>query len=330
MAQSFAFYGNERFLNAVLERMMAAGYTRTEDGTAADIVISFCMAQSELEELYFGDEGLVQTLAPDTLVIDLSAASPTFAREVNAVATINDLVMVEAPLVVIDMAHAHPFVRENISCFAASESNGLKRAHELLDVLFGTVCELEDPESTQLARASSTLLAAARIVAIMESRALCRAALGSSRSSMLLSSLSVEQPDQYASMLDAIENERFDGDFTVEMFMSEIVAAISAADDVELILPQAEAALHILELLAVIGGADKTPAALSLTFDSEPKCAEHGLDWDRAEKVYGSYTDESDGEQEFFDDLNDDYDDTDDFDLEDFNDPYGNFGFSSN
>ncbi len=326
MTQSFAFYGNERFLNAVQDRLVDAKYARVEDGTAADVVISFCMTQSELEDLYFGDQGLVQTLSPDTLVVDLSAASPTFAREVNAVATINDLVMVEAPLVVADMAHLHPFVRENISCFAASEGNGLKRAHDLLDVLFSTVYELDDPESTQLARASATLQAAAWIVAIMESRTLCMASLGLSKSTALLSSLSTEQSDAYASMLDAIENERFDGDFTVEMFMSEIVAALTAADDVELILPQAEAALHMLELLAVIGGADKTPAALSLTFDTESKCAKHGLDWSRAEKVYGSAADELVDAGELFDDS--DHDDLDD--LEDLDDPYSSLGFSSN
>ncbi len=64
-------------------------------------------------------------------------------------------------------------------------------------------------------------------------------------------------------MLAAVNTGRFDGTYTVEMLMSELSAALTAADDVDLILPQAEACLHLLELLAVIGGSDKAPAALA-------------------------------------------------------------------
>ena len=53
--------------------------------------------------------------------------------------------------------------------------------------------------------------------------------------------------------------------------------------------------MHLLELLAVIGGADKAPAALSLVYGEESACAEAGLDWTRAEQAYGHAEDEDDG-----------------------------------
>ncbi|MFR6335234.1 MAG: tetrahydrofolate dehydrogenase/cyclohydrolase catalytic domain-containing protein [Oscillospiraceae bacterium] len=61
----------------------------------------------------------------------------------------------------------------------------------------------------------------------------------------------------------------------------------------------AEACLHLLELLAVIGGSDKAPAALALVYGEEKTCAEQGLDWTRAEQAYGDVA-------EGFDDLDDD------------------------
>ena len=88
-------------------------------------------------------------------------------------------------------------------------------------------------------------------------------------------------------VLAAVNTGRFDGTYTVEMFMAELSAALTAADDVDLILPQAEACLHLLELLAVIGGSDKAPAALALVYGEEKTCAEQGLDWTRAEQAYG-------------------------------------------
>ncbi|MEE0594843.1 MAG: NAD(P)-dependent oxidoreductase, partial [Eggerthella lenta] len=100
-------------------------------------------------------------------------------------------------------------------------------------------------------------------------------------------------------VLAAVNTGRFDGMYTVEMFMAELSAALTAADDVDLILPQAEACLHLLELLAVIGGSDKAPAALALVYGEEKTCAEQGLDWTRAEQAYGDVA-------EGFDDLDDD------------------------
>ena len=100
-------------------------------------------------------------------------------------------------------------------------------------------------------------------------------------------------------VLAAVNTGRFDGMYTVEMFMAELSAALTAADDVDLILPQAEACLHLLELLAVIGGADKAPSALALVYGEEAACAENGLDWTRAEQAYAS---EEAGEDYDYDD----------------------------
>lgn len=105
--------------------------------------------------------------------------------------------------------------------------------------------------------------------------------------------------------------------------MSEVSAAIMAADDVELIIPQAESAMHLLELLAIIGGSDKSPVALALAYGEEEDCARNGLDWTRAEQAYGQGADH--------DHDHGDDEDLDGFDDFDFDDPYGaGFDYSSN
>ena len=88
-----------------------------------------------------------------------------------------------------------------------------------------------------------------------------------------------------------------------------------AADDAEIILPQAEATMHLLELLAVIGGADMAPAALSLVYRDEAAGAEAGLDWTRAEQAYGHdhHHDDDDEDWDRFDD-DDDWNDGADYD----------------
>ena len=81
--------------------------------------------------------------------------------------------------------------------------------------------------------------------------------------------------------------------------------------------------MHLLELLAIIGGSDLAVAALSLVFGEDEESRRAGLDWDRANQVYrehGHDHDHEEGDDEF------EYDDDD---LEDYGD-FFTFGYSSN
>ncbi len=338
MTQSFAYCGNERFIAAVIDRIEQGGFVRTDDVAAADIIITFCTSQTVLEDLYFDDGGLVQIASPGSLLIDLSAMTPSFAREINAVVTVNDLAMVEAPLVVDDIVAPCAFSRDNLSCFVAGEDQCITRAEQLLSCIFEKVVKTGTPGTAQLVRASRTLQMCAQVVSLMEANALWYASVRSTVEEREKPCVPFQAySDQAALVLQAIEDARFDGDYTAEMLMAELSAALMAADDAELILPQSEAIMHLLELLAVVGGVDKSPTALALVYGEEAECAKHGLDWTRAEQVYGQQDECSSGE-DILDDLEDEAqrnydgaDNDDDYDdYGDLEDPYGGFGYSSN
>lgn len=324
MALAYAYRGAAGLIEAVAPRLEAAGFALVDDVAAAEVIVSFFTSQSELEDRYFGDAGFIQEVAPGALLVDLSATTPNFAREINAVATVSDLAMVEAPLVVVDAAAADSFARDNLSCFAAGEGDGVQRARGLLDALCGSVHEVGGPGAAQLARAAYTLQTAAQVVAAIEAQALYRAV----RRSVAGTGLGTERVGAATPaaerVLRAVEEGRFEGAYNVEMLMSELSAAIMAADDAELILPQAEAAMHLLELLAVIGGADKAPVALSLVYGEESECAKCGLDWTRAEEAYGTKSDDDEWDDDYGDGCGcgGDHDHGfDDYDGYDYNDP---------
>ena len=266
MELSFVYSGNETVGAMVVSRLEAAGCTRTDDVAHAEAIITYCTSQTALEDAYFDEQGLVQAAGKGALLIDLSASTPSFARELNAVAVVSDLMSVEAPLVVVDVARADAFGGAG---------------------------------SAQLARAAYTLQTTAQVISAVEADALYRAVRRSSASLDQATERVGAATPVAEQVLAAVNTGRFDGMYTVEMFMAELSAALTAADDVDLILPQAEACLHLLELLAVIGGSDKAPAALALVYGEEKTCAEQGLDWTRAEQAYGDVA-------EGFDDLDDD------------------------
>lgn len=300
MANLYAYVGAPSFIRAVEPRLTAAGFKRVQDVASASLVVTFCTSQTALEDRYFGDDGLVTVMAPGSVLIDLSATTPNFAREINAVATVNDLVMVEAPLTVRSLVADPAFGTDNLMAPVACEGEVPVEAQALLEAVFGEVRDAGAPGAAQLVRAGHTLELAAHLVSTIEAQALNDAV---ARSVGTAGKLDMRLGGQEADpVVRALREKRFAGAYTVEMLLAELSSALMAADDAELILPQAEAMMHLLELLAVIGGADMAPAALTLIYHEEAEGAAAGLDWTRAEQAYGHSSSEEDEWDDEFDD----------------------------
>lgn len=183
MELSFVYSGNETVGAMVVSRLEAAGCTRTDDVAHAEAIITYCTSQTALEDAYFDEQGLVQAAGKGALLIDLSASTPSFARELNAVAVVSDLMSVEAPLVVVDVARADAFGdRDNLVCFVGGDEEAVAEARPVLEAIAGTVQETGGAGSAQLARAAYTLQTTAQVISAVEADALYRAVRRSSAS----------------------------------------------------------------------------------------------------------------------------------------------------
>ena len=240
MTKAFVFAGNETVGNMVADRLCGAGWQRVGDAGAADAVLTYFTTQTALEDAYFGDNGIVQGARKGTQIIDLSCTTPTFARELNAMACVADLVAVEAPLVVTDVAVPDAFAaRENLGCFVGGEEDCVEAAREVLDLLVAHVTDAGGPGSAQLARAAYSLQATAQLVAAVEADALYHAVRTSSDMGEIAGMRAGAITPAGDALLAAVTDGRFDGTYTVEMIMGELTAALTTADDADLILPQA-------------------------------------------------------------------------------------------
>ena len=216
MTKAFVFAGNDTVGNMVADRLCGAGWQRVGDAGAADAVLTYFTTQTALEDAYFGDNGIVQGARKGTLLIDLSCTTPTFARELNAMACVADLVAVEAPLVVTDVAVPDAFaVRENLGCFVGGEEDCVEAAREVLDLLVAHVTDAGGPGSAQLARAAYSLQATAQLVAAVEADALYHAVRTSSDMGEIAGRRAGAITPAGDALLAAVTDGRFDGTYTV-------------------------------------------------------------------------------------------------------------------
>ena len=322
MATAYTFLGEPAVGKALHAAFEQHGWVYADDCATSDVVFTYATHLGAIEDAYFEQEGLIKQARPKSLLVDLSASTPSLAREIAAVATVSDLRFVEAPLALHDIARADAFAPDNLVCFIAGEEDDVAQAAEFMSWVAADVRTCGTAGRAELAKAAHTMQITAQAISVIESRALFDAVHDSSTSVDGLD-VAVQLNDQTASgMLSALDEGRIEGSYTVALLMGDVVAAISAADDVDLIVPQLEASMHLLEMLAVIGGADMAPSALSLLYRPEEDGVAAGLDWNRAQGVF--LPNEHDHHHEGIYEGDDSYDaDDDDYDYGYDDDGYG-------
>ena len=328
----YAYIGHETVGQHVERCLEPLGWSIAPTVREADIVFTYCTSSTALEDAYFDSDGIVKGARPGTLLVDLSATAPSFARELAAVAQVNDLRPVEAPISLADMASPDAFASaEGLICFVAGEDDDIDEAIDVIETIAGSVVRTGGPGSAQLAKASQTIQASAILTSAIEADALARAVRSDYLAIQDGDEAVVAVSKEATGLLAAVKTDRFEGPYTVEMLMSEVAAAMVAAEDAGLVLPQLESTMHLLELVAVIGGADKTPMALSLVYRDEAASAAAGLDWTRAEGLFSDYGHDHDHGHGHGYDSEDGYERGDGFGDDSGFDVYGGFGgYSAN
>lgn len=293
---TFAFLGDEAISSALKPVLQAQGYTEAPIA-AAEIIITYNASVSGLEELYFGDGGIIMNAQEGAVFVDLSPAVPSFAHELYQLASVNNATLVAAPLIVKNPVLPQAFTPENLMIVAGAEHAAYEQVRELLEALANRVLLVGTVLEAQAFKMAHTIASASGMVSLVEAFASLKGMDGTCDPEdfvdilMTSSGLSYAQDD----FVQALVESRFEGTYTVGIIMAELAAALSWLEETETLMPQADASFHLLELLAVVGGAAYNPAALSLLFAPEEETKAYHLNWAAVENGYDS---ESYDEQE--------------------------------
>lgn len=329
---SYVFEGKQSFIDALQERLEDAGFERIDKIQDAELVLTYCTNITLLEDLYYGEGGLISEVPDGAVVVDFSASTPNLATEINDMLTVHDAHFAAVPVGVKNLCAKDVFKRKNMYCYVAGDDASEDIAEKIADTICSDVRPVDNVALAELSRAFETIQLIAEIVSALEAYELSKA-FQSAPSNVAKKPIDIQPTSAGASfVLSAVAEGRLKGNYTVEMLMGEISAALMAADDYGLILPQLESDFHLYELLAIIGGSDLSAAALSVVYDGndDEEISKLGLDWDRAERLYadapeaymegdlnelanGGFFPEGEGYESF--DPEDPFDDQDGFDF---------------
>lgn len=296
---TFAFLGDEVISSALTPLLRTAGYTEAK-ASSADVVFTYDASLSGLEELYFGDDGVVMNAQEKAVFVDLSPAMPSFAEELYQLASVNNATLVAAPLIVKNPVAHNAFTPDNLMIVAGAEHTAYEQVRDMLNVLATRVLLVGTVSDAQAYKMAHTIATASGMVSLVEAFSSLRNTDAARDPEDLVDILmtSVGLASAQDSFVQAMIESDFEGTYTIGIVMAELAAALSWLEETDTLMPQADASFHLYELLALVGGANYNPAALSLLFAPEEETKAYNLNWAAVE---GEYDSDSHDEFEFED-----------------------------
>jgi 2-hydroxy-3-oxopropionate reductase len=151
-----------------VDELAAAGATAAgtpgEVAAASDVVILMLPDDTAVESVVFGDSGVLASLRPGALVIDMSTVSPGLDRRVAEAVTAHGGEMLDAPVSGGDAGAKGG----TLSIMAGGPTTAFDRARPLFEILGETIVHVGDHGSGQVVKACNQVVVALTIEAVAE------------------------------------------------------------------------------------------------------------------------------------------------------------------
>jgi 3-hydroxyisobutyrate dehydrogenase len=239
MARNLVSAGHEvKVFDLVADLMAGVEGAQPQDSAAAtasnvEFFISMLPAGRHVAGLYGGDEGVIDAVDADTLLIDCSTIDPPTARSVAEQAADRGLAMLDAPV----SGGTAGAQAGTLSFIVGGETAAFERARELLEGMGSNIFHAGDNGAGQVAKVCNNMLLAVLMAGTAEALAL---GVNNGLDPAVLSevmkqssggnwSLNVYNP--YPGVMDGVPASRgYEGGFLVDLMTKDLGLAMDTAE----------------------------------------------------------------------------------------------------
>lgn len=141
-------------------------------GAACEVVFTMVTSSADVQAVVLGEEGLVQGLAADSIVVDCSTIAPDVARAIAAQLAGKGIHMLDAPV----SGGVQGAEAATLAIMVGGEAAILARVQPLLEKLGQRIVHVGAVGAGQVAKACNQMIMVAAIEAVAEAMHLARAA----------------------------------------------------------------------------------------------------------------------------------------------------------
>lgn len=224
----------------------------------ADVIFTMVGYPKDVEEIYFGESGLIQNAKAGTVLVDFTTSSPVLAARMATEASARGLAMLDAPVTGGDKG-----AREaTLAIMVGGSEAGFRRVLPLLQKMGKSIQLLGPAGSGQHTKMVNQILIAGTMMGMAE--ALAYAEKSGLNPEQVIATIGAGAAGSWslANLAPRILSGDFQPGFYVKHFIKDLQIALECADEMGLALPAATLAKQLYEKLSAAGGADYGTQAL--------------------------------------------------------------------
>lgn len=224
----------------------------------ADVVITMVGYPHDVDEVYFGARGILQSVRPNTLLIDMTTSTPALARRIHDAARERGAHALDAPVSGGDVG-----AREaRLTIMVGGDAPAFERAQPVFEKIGRTIRLMGGAGAGQHTKMCNQIAIAAGMLGVCEALAYAEGA-GVDRSLMIETiSTGAAASWSLSNYGPRIIAGNFAPGFYVKHFIKDMEIALTAAGEMGLNTPGLELALRLYRELADAGYGDNGTQAL--------------------------------------------------------------------
>ncbi len=160
----------------VLKEFVAAGATTynspKELAPHVDFIITNVGATADVEEVLLGENGIVHTAKPGTIVIDMSTISASGTKQMAAALAKKQIEMLDAPV----SGGETGAIAGTLTIMVGGKESAVAKAKPIFEVLGKQMTHIGDSGAGQIAKSCNQIIIAETIIAVSEALQLAQAA----------------------------------------------------------------------------------------------------------------------------------------------------------
>ncbi|MDW0109393.1 NAD(P)-dependent oxidoreductase [Sporosarcina aquimarina] len=221
--------------------------------TGADLIFSMVGMPADVEEIYFGENGILSAGTPGQIVIDMTTSSPALAIKIDKEAAAKGMFSLDAPVSGGDVGAKNG----TLSVMCGGEGDVFSRVEPVF-ALFGGQVIIQGPAGAgQHTKMSNQLAIATNMIGVCE--ALVYAEKAGLNPERVLESITPGAAGSWSlsNLGPRMLADNFEPGFYTKHFMKDLKIALDEAKMMDLKLPGLELAIHLYEDLIAKGYGDK-------------------------------------------------------------------------
>lgn len=219
---------------------------------ASEVIITMVPDTPDVEEVLFGEEGVIEGLQPGTLVIDMSSIAPVPTREFAQRIVEAGGEYVDAPV----SGGEGGAINAALTIMVGATDKGFERARPLLEVMGKTITHIGGHGDGQTCKVANQIVVALTIEAVAEGLLFASKAgadVAKVRESLLGGLAQSKILDVHG---ERMINRTFDPGFKIKLHQKDLNLALQGARSLGLALPGTANAQQLFQACAAHGGDD--------------------------------------------------------------------------